>query len=352
MNLESHKDYSSVDRQNMYGHMEGLPDQLEHAWQLSQGFRLPEAGNIKHILIAGMGGSAIGADLLSSFASEISSVSITVHRNYGLPVWARGGDTLFVASSHSGNTEETLSAFDEARKRGINRMAICTGGKLAAEAKEDDVPVWQFEHSGQPRAAVGFSFGILLGLITRLGMIEFVEDQISTTVRMMKALQQEVSKEIPILKNPAKQLALRIADKIPVVFGADHLMPVARRWKGQINELAKYWAQYEELPEGDHNTLAGTIHPQATLSQLKVILLNSAFNHPRNQLRVELTHDAMKKQGLDAEVVPTGGEDRLSSMWLGILRGDYVAYYLAMIKNMDPTPIEIMSDLKQAMKEA
>lgn len=351
MNLDHHQEFLKIDREGMYEHLLNLPEQLDLAWRLGTQYPLPRMGSINHVIVAGMGGSAIGGDLLAAYLMNKSSVPITVLRGYTLPEWASAEGTLVVASSHSGNTEETLSAYDAAKRKGIKRLAMCTGGKLMSKAESDDVPVWRFEHRGQPRAAVGFSFGILLALMYRLGAVTNPGESINTAVRLMKEQQKELESERYLMDNPAKQLALRISDKFPVVFAADYLIPIARRWKGQFNELAKYWAQFEELPEADHNTLAGTDHPRKVLARMKMILLSAESDHPRNRLRIMLTRDAMQGKGIDAEVVEARGKDTLACIWTALQLGDFVAYYLAMIKNVDPTPIKIMSDLKKAMSE-
>jgi glucose/mannose-6-phosphate isomerase len=143
----------------MLAEIDGLPDQLASAFELGLALPLPSITGVRHVVISGMGGSAIGADLLAAYIAPIAPVPVTLHRDYGLPAWVRGEDMLVIASSHSGNTEETLDSFEAARRNGCQVLAISTGGELARRAQADRIPHWRFEHSGQPRAAVGFSFG-------------------------------------------------------------------------------------------------------------------------------------------------------------------------------------------------
>ena len=159
MNLNDHQDFSTIDSQDMLGAMNGLPEQLLTAWEEAQSLPLGDFSQVKQVLVAGMGGSAIGADLLKAYAAPLSSVSLEVHRDYGLPAWANGPETLVIVSSHSGNTEETLSALEEAVQRGCSILAISTGGRIAELAKENALNLWIFKHKGQPRAAVGYSTG-------------------------------------------------------------------------------------------------------------------------------------------------------------------------------------------------
>ena len=171
-------------------------------------------------------------------------------------------ETLVIASSHSGNTEETLAAFEQAQTAGCRILALCTGGKLAAQAIATNIPLWTFEHHGQPRAAVGFSFGLLLALLSRLGLIPDPADELSGAITAMRKQQADLRAEVPVVRNLAKREAGQLVGRWVMVFGADVLEPVARRWKTQINELAKAWAQFELLPEADHNALAGLTQPE------------------------------------------------------------------------------------------
>src|SRR5512139_2156483 len=171
VNLDDIGAFGHIDTQDMIGQIQALPDQLVDAWKLGQSLPLPGFAGIRHVLIAGMGGSAIGADLLASYAAPRCSVPVMVLRDYNLPAWASGPETLVIPLSHSGNTEETLSAVDQSRVQGCRILAITTGGKLAEIADKQGQPVWRFVHAGQPRAAVGYSFGLLLAAFTRLGLL-------------------------------------------------------------------------------------------------------------------------------------------------------------------------------------
>src|SRR3990172_5502754 len=214
MNLDDLPRFKLLDPQDMLGHIDGLPDQLQSAWDLSQkqsldfadGLR-PSASNVRQIVISGMGGSAIGADLVAAAVMDSCPVPVIVHRDYGLPAFARGAETLVICSSHSGNTEETLSSFEVAVENGCPVLGISTGGKLFAKAKATGVPVWQFEHKGQPRAPVGFSFGHILGALCRLGLVHDAGEDIAGAVKAMKSQQTVLVAESPVPKNPAKRLA-------------------------------------------------------------------------------------------------------------------------------------------------
>lgn len=351
MDLNNHAAFHTIDKQNYLSEIEHLPDQLDNAFQLGLSLNLPRWQGIKNVLIAGMGGSAIGADLLAAYASPLCPVPIIVQRNYTLPAWANGPGTLLIASSHSGNTEETLAAFDQALMNDCRILALCTGGKLARKAQQANTALWTFEHSGQPRAAVGFSFGLLLALLSRLGLIPDPADELSETISAMRQEQDGFRAEVPVVLNLAKRQAGQMVERMVLVFGADVLEPVARRWKTQINELSKAWAQFEFLPEADHNALAGLAQPEAYLATAMALFLRANSYHPRSLLRAELTKKAYMLEGFNTDFIDAQGESPLAQQWTALILGDYVAYYLAMLYEIDPTPIPALEGFKQQLAQ-
>ncbi len=344
----------TLDSQDMLGDIQRLPDQLEQAWALGQQHPLPEGGTqVRAVVIAGMGGSAIGADLLASWVALHEPLPITVWRDYDLPPWARGPEVLVIASSHSGNTEETLSAFQAARDRGCIAVAITRGGRLAQAAQEAGIPLWTFEHAGQPRAAVGFGFALPLALLHRLGLLTHdPEPELREAVRAMRAQQERLAPDVPTVQNPAKRMAGQMVGRFVVVFGAQHLAPVARRWKGQVNEIAKAWAQFEVLPEADHNTLAGIHHPEVLFGSAIHLFLDAPSLHPRNRQRVHLTRQVFLEQGLNTDLLEARGESPMAHQWTLLHLGDYIAYYLALHYQEDPTPVEAIETFKRLMAQA
>ncbi|NCP15940.1 bifunctional phosphoglucose/phosphomannose isomerase [bacterium] len=354
--------FQSLDPQNMLAEIDGLPEQLHKAWEIGQTSEVfakhpvgAETSEVSRVVVSGMGGSAIGADLLASYLAPICKIPVFVHRDYGLPAWARGPETLVIASSHSGNTEETLNSFDAALKNGCRLLAISTGGELAKRATQKGIPLWTFEHKGQPRAAVGFSFGLLLAVFSRLGLLdapEKITTEVVTTVVAMKKQQENLRAEAPVARNPAKRMAGQLVGRWVNVFGSGILAPVARRWKTQINEIAKAGAGFESLPEADHNTLAGLSNPEDVLSHTFTIFLRTPSNHPRNRLRADLTRQAFMLEGLNTDFYDAQGDSALAHIWTAVHFGDYLAYYLAMAYGVDPTPVEALEKFKAAMKAA
>ncbi len=352
MNLDDLNRFKQLDTLNMLGEIDNLPDQLGYAYQLGLKHNLPDWKDLRQVVIAGMGGSGIGADLLASYCASLSPIPVSVHRDYSLPLFACGQDTLVICSSYSGNTEEILDAFEAARKAECRVIVVCTGGELAKRAKENKIPLWTFDHAGQPRAAVGFSFGLLLAMFQRLGFIPDQKDAMQDAIASMERTQQHLRAEIPAVKNPAKRYAGQLMGRWVTFMASGLLTTVARRWKGQINEVAKAGANFEFLPEANHNTLAGTINPQETLNaHTMTLFLRAPSDHPRNRLRSDLTRKAFMLEGMNTDFIDARGNTPLAQMWTLILFGDYMSYYLAMGYGVDPTPIKALVDFNQAMAE-
>jgi len=351
MNLDDTLAFKDLDSQNMIVEINDLPDQLDRAWVLGKDLSLPNWKNISRVLIAGMGGSAIGADLLATYVAPHCSVPVMVHRDYNLPAWVSGTETLVITSSHSGNTEETLSAFGKAVENGCRILAISTGGKLADDAEEAGAALWLFDHSGQPRAAVGFSFGLLLAAFSHLNLIPNPEEELNDAVLAMKSQQLHLTTDIPTAQNQAKRMAGQCYGRWVTVMGADILAPVARRWKGQISELAKAWGQFEFLPEANHNTSAGVINPQEIITKNMVLFLRAKSFHPRNALRAKITKQIFMLEGLGTDCFYAQGDTPLAQLWTTLHYGDYFAYYLAMAYGVDPTPVEAIEGLKERLQD-
>lgn len=349
MNLDDLEYFQQIDPDDMLGKIDGLPDQLENAWALGQSQPLPDVDGVKQVIVAGMGGSAIGADLWASYIAPLSKVPVTVWRGYDLPAHVQGPETLVIASSHSGNTEETLSAFKTALQREARALALTTGGRLKAIAEESGSLCWQFEHGGPPRAAVGFSFGLLLALAARAGWIEDQQNQLTSTLKALRQQAQTIGVDSPVVNNPAKRMAGQMVERWPTIVAGGFLAPVARRWRTQIAELAKAIAQFEELPEADHNMVAGILQPEKLFGATMVVFLRADADHPQLIRRVDATKELLMVEGFNTDVIKAGGETRLAQQWTALHFGDYTAYYLAMAYGLDPTPIDAIQDLKERL---
>ena len=201
-------------------------------------------------------------------------------------------------------------------------------------------------------AAVGFSFGILLGVFVQLNLVPNQADEIKDVVARMKRSQQHLGPEVPAVKNPAKRYAGQLMGRWATILGAGMLVPVARRIKGQINELAKSVANFDALPEADHNSIEGlSHHAEVLLPHSMHLFLRTDFDHPRNRVRVDLTKQIYMVEGTNTDFLDARGDTRLAQMWSMVHFGDYMAYYLAIGYGVDPTPIPRLAAFKSALKE-
>ncbi|HSB91125.1 MAG TPA: bifunctional phosphoglucose/phosphomannose isomerase [Anaerolineales bacterium] len=349
MNLDDVGRISALDKDGMLAKIEALPGQLENAWRLGADLPLPAWKDLRQVILCGMGGSAIGADLVAHYAQPSARAALHVWRGYDLPPWARGPETLVVACSHSGNTEETLTAFEAARANGTQIAAITTGGELAKRARGAGAVLWTFEHAGPPRAAVGFSFGLTLALLWRCGLVPDPSKEIEEAVAAMRSQQQAFGAAVPAVHNPAKRMGGQFMDRWPLLFGAGLTAPVARRWRTQMNELAKAGGSFEELPEANHNVVSGVVQPAGVAQRIMVVCLRAPLDDPRLVRRLDATRHIFMVEGFNTDAVDGVGDNRLAQQWTCLHYGDYAAFYLAMAYGLDPTPIPAIESLKDQL---
>jgi glucose/mannose-6-phosphate isomerase len=352
LDLDRPETYGAVDGADMLAHLEGLPAQLEDAWRLVSAFEAPaEVRGADAIVVAGMGGSAIGADLVRGLCADTLRVPLVVWRDYALPAFV-GPRTLVIASSNSGSTEETLSAVERALEVGAQVIGLTTGGRLAARLAAASQPVLRFDYVGQPRAAVGYSLLLVLGLLARLGYLAEQGAAVDAGIRTVREAAARFGPAVPTPGNDAKKLAVALRDRVTIIYGAGFLAPAARRWKGQWNENAKRWAFFEELPELDHNAVVGYEFPLPAAEWLHVVLLCSELLPPRMGLRCTATAELLARQRIPHTTVATWGDGPLAHLLSAVAYGDWTSYYLALLDGIDPTGIAAIDYLKARLAEA
>ena len=353
VNLDDISTYSKHDPANMISQLHSLPQQCLDAWNKATQFKLPnDYSDIDKLIISGMGGSAIGGDLIQSLASVAGKPIVFVNRNYSLPNFV-DSKTLVVFSSYSGNTEETLSSFDEALGTNCKKLVLTTGGKLKNNADKAQVPVFFIDHISQPRAALGYSFISLTAFLGNLGFLKDISVDIQALTRFLEStLSTELNEAVPTDSNPAKQLAANLYGKVPVIYSAEVLSGVARRWKTQINENSKTWSFNEVFPELNHNSIAGYRFPLKLASEVCVVLLRCPSLHSRVLTRYSITSEILEQNHIRYQVVDSRGEDILSQMMSLVFFGDWTSYYLAILNGTDPTPISPIDYFKKRLDKA
>jgi glucose/mannose-6-phosphate isomerase len=349
INLDDPKNYQKFDPSGMLAHIRNFPQLCRQAWQMGLNFKLPdEYRKVKKIIILGMGGSAIGGDLVASLAVNESPVSIQVCREYLLPQHV-DESTLVIASSYSGMTEETLSAFELSFETSALKMAITTGGKLKSLCESKSVPFFTFDYKTSPRAALPFSFFILLGILNNLGILPQRDSDVNDTFTRLEDINKAMQETCPTGINPAKILAQKLFGRLPLIYGAGITTEVAHRWKTQINENSKTMCYYEVFSELNHNAVVGYRFPQDLLPKTMVILLDSDLLHERIRLRYAVTQKLLDKAGIQNQTLKGEGKSALSQMMGLVLYGDYVSYYLAILSQADPTEVQSIDYLKNVL---
>lgn len=344
---------AALDKSNMLDVLVNFHTQAEQGVALGR-----EVGTInvpaacRHILVLGMGGSAISGDLLRTyFATQKQSQprTISVLRNYNVPN-VLAPDDFVIASSYSGNTEETLSAFGQAVKRTKNFLVISSGGELTLQARARSFPLIRLPQGFQPRCAVGLSF---FPLLTALSTPAIVGDEaaaetergVTEVIALLKKKAAIYSK--PDKKNPALALAEKLAKTVPVIYApSEAFEAVGVRWRNQFHENAKQVAFGNVLPEMNHNEIESWVHPKTLAKKFTPVLLRDAGEHERVALRFEALKELIGKRTGAMHEVWSEGHSMLARMFSLLYLGDWVSYYLAILNGADPTEIPTISKLK------
>ncbi|MEW6048841.1 MAG: bifunctional phosphoglucose/phosphomannose isomerase [Bacillota bacterium] len=344
-------DPAGVARLDPYGMLrliEGLADQVLAGYDAGRR-AAPNApqGGFRAVVLAGMGGSAIGGDLLKGVAADLSPVPVEVVRDYRIPAYV-DDRTLFIASSYSGNTEETLAAQDEAAQAGARIVALTSGGRLGDVAARKGWPTARIPSGLPPRAALGYSLFAAIGVMEAAGLLPEMQQAMDQTIRAVQEVRERCSMRRTIRENPAKQEAVELVDRVPILFGSSGIGgAVAYRWKTQFNENSKHPAYWTSLPELDHNEVVGwEAPPPAVARQLRLVMLRIGDESPRMQRRFEATRRILEGRASGLVEHTGNGEGHLARAVALLHLGDYVSYYLAIAKGVDPTPVRFIDRLK------
>lgn len=338
----------ALDPQDMLGLVQRTPEFLQEGWRL--GAAAETLDPPRHLLVLGMGGSGIGGDLLRGLLYDRARFPVTVVKDYSLPAWVGPGMVAF-ACSYSGNTEETLSAYQAARAAGVRCVAITSGGQLAERAQRDGA-VWVKIPSGlPPRAALGYLLGPMLATVHRWGWVESLPQEVEEAASTLRKLARRWGPEVATPDNPAKQLARQLAGRVPVVYAVSRLTKAAGlRWKTQLNENSKVYATWNVFPEVNHNETVGWALAGQPEGLLAVVVLRDPDDPPRLVRRVQVTRELALAQAASYHEVWAEGATPLSRVLSLVLFGDLVSVYLAYLNEVDPTPVRIIDELKRRLE--
>ena len=342
---------TSRDPKGMYALAVGFPDQCRSALRIAEStpVALNSAG-VRQVVLTGLGGSAAGGDFARALFEADAKVPFCVNRDYALPAFV-GTDTLVFATSYSGNTEETLAAYGDARRRGARIVVVTSGGELARRATADNVPIITIPGGQPPRTAMGFMLVPVLVSAARLGLLPRLD--ITGAAGEVEAATTSWQAESPVRANEAKQLALALHGAVGLLYGLGGWQAVvAGRWKGQINENAKQHVFSHALPEMNHNEILGWEGAQRLgVKRWVTLLLEDGTESERMQLRAKATLNLVGKAGETHRVKATG-TTLLAKMLSLALLGDFVSLYLAALNEVDPYTIDSIDSIKKTLMDA
>lgn len=348
MNLEAIR---QIDPAGMYDLIKNFPLQVAEAITIGKTARVGlNVRGIEQIVLCGLGGSAIGGDLLRSYLADELTIPFIVHRGYTLPKYV-GRKTLVIISSYSGNTEETNACHKEAMRRKARIVCISSGGLVEAMARKAKQPHIKVPGGPSPRAALGYSFFPLLIMLSRLKLIKAKNRDIQETLTLLKRKSEEYS-DPTSATNYALQLARQLQGRIGIIYSAsERFDAVNTRWRGQIAENAKSLAFGHVLPEMNHNELVGWNVLREQMAELQVLFLRDRNDHKRVQIRMEITKRIINEHTARITEVWSEGTTLLARMFSLVYLGDWVSFHLAILNKVDPMPVHVIDYLKSELSK-
>lgn len=354
--LDNPQEIKKIDKENVYGSIEALPEQCLHAWEDVGKIKIPENyRNFKNIVVCGMGGSSLGAHVIQALFKESLKVPLILVRDYHLPGFV-DQDSLIVLSSYSGTTEETISCSEEAIKKNLRCFVISTGGKLEELARQQDFPFYKivpkFNPSNQPRMAIGYSVFGQIAVFSKLGLIQVKKDEVIKLTGFIESLKEKYNLKILLQNNPAKQLAEKAKDKIINLVSAEHLQGALHVFNNQLNENSKNFSNFFYIPELNHHLMEGLKNPQTLKENTFFVFFESDLYSPKIQKRFTITQEVVTKNGIDLKAVKLNGKTALEQTLELITFGAYVNFYLSMLYGINPAPIPWVDFFKAELKKA
>lgn len=350
--LDEMKGIKKYQRTGVSQSLNNFSNQLFFAWQAAAEIKLPARYfNFKNIIFAGMGGSNLASEFVRGLYRDQIKQPLVLVRGYKLPHFVGRYDLVFI-SSYSGGTEEAISVYDQAMKRGAKILVLTAGGKLLARAKKDKIPFYQiskkYNPSGQPRYALGAQLGAAIALFSALKIIRVRWWEIKEAIEYLTILSQLFSWETATKENPAKFLAKQISNHLLVIVAADFLAANAHIMANQINESAKQFAVYFTIPELNHHLMEGLAQPAAARQKIKFLFLNSEQYEPAIAKRFTVTQKVLRRQKISFLEYQVGG-DRLRSGLEIMLFGGWLSFYLAVLNGQNPAVIPWVDFFKKEM---
>ncbi len=350
--LDSREQMRVLDKENVLGSVEQLPNQIEHVWGEVQKVSVPESyKNIKNVVANGMGGSGLGAHVIQTTFKESLHVPLEVFHTYDLPAYVNQ-ETLAVLSSYSGSTEEILESAKQAKQKNAKIMVIASGGPLLEMAQQEQWPAFKidpkFNPSNQPRTAIGYSVFGQIGLFHKAGLIDLSDEVVKKVVANLRANAKILNPE-SIETNTAKLLAFSALDKVILLISAEHLEGAVHVFNNQLNENAKNLTMQMVIPELNHHAMEGLGFPKHAKQEMITYFFTSQLYHPRVQRRFPLTIEVIEENGYQTQTILAVSKTKLEQVWEVIQLGAYTNFYLAMLNGVNPAPIPWVDAFKEKM---
>ncbi len=350
------KNIQQLDSQNMLSSIEVLDKQCSDAWSASTQIHFPEHySEIDRIVLFGMGGSALGIHVIQALLSDQITVPIQIVNDYDIPGTVNER-TLAILSSYSGTTEETVNASKTILDKTNKVFVVTTGGDLQQFAEEHNVPAYifdpQYNPSKQPRMAVGYSIMGICGALSSLGVLSLTDNDIAEATAYIASLHEQHGAEVALDDNAAKQLAQKMHETLPVLVSSEFLEGSTHVFTNQINENAKQFAVRFPIPEMNHHLIEGLVHARESLDRLLFVFITSDLYHERNQLRHKITDQVVQNNNIPSTTLSLQGKNKLHQALELLLIGSYISLYLAILNNLDPSPIPNVNFLKDELKNA
>ncbi len=334
--MEINMTHNNIDKSNMREVILQTPGQFIKGLDLAKDIKID--GQFKNIVICGVGGSALPGDLINSLTNP--SVPVYIHRNYDLPTIANQ-DSLIICISYSGNTEETISALQQAIKNNYKTIGLSSGGQIEKICEENKLPFVKIPSGIQPRSATGYIFSIIAGILTNCEIIKDISEIIKQTVEQLESTNNN-------LEQQGMLIAKKIAGKIPLIYASDNLQSIAKIWKIKFNENSKIPAFYNYFPELNHNEMVGFTNTKMS-SNFYVLMMKDNNDHQSIIKRIDLLTNILTSKGIKNEIIDIADGSQIFKTLSSLLLGDWISYYVAINSKVDPTPVDIVEEFKGMM---
>ena len=343
---------SKIDKSGMVDTLAKFPEQIKETMDIVNSTELNSFFKVDNIIVSGMGGSAISGDILQSLFRDRLDIPIFVNRAYNLPKWANK-NTLVISQSYSGNTEETLSTFKHANQKKCKIIGISSGGKLQEYCEKRDVSHIKIPSGFAPRAATAYMLFSAILSIKKTGLLaNSIESEIEETLELTDELRNSNNKTVPEKDNFSKQIANKIVSTVPQVYGWEIYNPIAKRWCTQFNENSKIIARYDSVPECNHNDIVGWSQDREISKKFTCLLFrDEKIESIYMSKRLDFMKTLFEDVAANVVEIQIKGKKTLAKMMYAMYLGDFVSCYLAILKGIDPTPVDVITELKRTLAE-